>query len=145
MIDNLADLTKFLVAKFEALQGDLGIVDVFYGDQERIPRTPAACFEAGEKTRQLNGAPRRVMTNLTIYCLIYHNPIKSMQAVREEDDQLAEAIEAKIHEDPTFEGQVIDSLVTSIESGYQVKANSMFRASRLTIEARVQVQLPSAF
>lgn len=148
--DSIPVLNKFLVNKFEAKKADLGIADVYYGDQERIPRTPAVCFEPGEKDRELNGAPRRTKVDITLYCLVYHNPVKAVSSIREEDDLLAEAIETEIHADRQFldetgDPQVIDSMVTSIESGYQQKANSLFRVSRLTVEARVQIQLPSAF
>lgn len=125
----------------------LGLQDVFYGDQNRIPRTPAACVEPGGKSRTLNGMPRRTDLTLTAYVLVYHFRLATAEAVRLENDTLAEDIEAFLHidaqlKDTEGEAVVIDSMVTSIESGYQMKANSLFRASRLTFEARSQIQLP---
>lgn len=147
-LDSIPAQVNFLKDKIVAAQANLGISDVFYGDQERIPRTPAVCIEPGEKTRDLNGAPRRVMTEVTTYILIYHNPVTSTETIREQDDNLAEAVEALIHADPQFRdadgnAQVIDSLVSRIESGYQQKRGALYRASRLTVDARVQAQLPS--
>lgn len=143
-------LCGFLKDKLEANQVALGLIDIYYGDQARIPRTPAACVEPGGKDRTLNGAPRRTQVDVTIYILVYHAPLQSAETTREQDDLIAEAIETLIHADNYFKDltnmadpdQVIDSMVRRIESGYQMRANTMFRASRLTIEARVQEQLP---
>jgi hypothetical protein len=120
----------------------LNLEDVFYGDQQRIPRTPAACVESGEKRRALKGAPRMTLVDITTYVIVYHYKLKSVQEIREDNDLLAEAIETLVHSDCKLGGYVIDSMVTSVESGYQMKGNSLFRASRLTIEARSQVLLP---
>lgn len=150
MITDNAVMCRFLVNKLNASAAKtaLQIQDVYYGDQERLPRTPAVCVEPGEKVRELNGAPRRTLITFTNYIIVYHNPVKNATVIREEDDQRAEAIERFIHADPYFadgsgNDQVIDSLVTSIESGYQMRANTLFRASRLTVEARNQEQLPT--
>lgn len=147
-ITDNAVMCRFLTDKLNGAKNALQLADVFYGDQERLPRTPAACVEPGEKQRELNGAPRRTMITFTNYVIVYHNPVKTATKIREEDDQRAEAIERFIHADPYFADnlgadQVIDSLVTSIESGYQMKNNTLYRASRLTIEARQQEQLPT--
>jgi len=147
-ITDNAVMCRFLVDKFEKVKADLKLQDVFYGDQRKIPRTPALCVEPGEKTRELNGAPRRTSVTMTNYLIVYHNPVTSASVIREEDDQRAEAIERFIHADPHFvdennEDQVIQSLVTSIESGYQQKEGSLYRASRLTVEAQTQEQLPT--
>ena len=148
---NLQVLTKHLQKKFEDAKVDLGVQDVFYGDQNRIPRTPAICVEAGEKERELNGAPRRTLVDVTLYVLIYHGAIQSVQLNLEEVDSLAEEVESLIHQDPQFidpndasgfPAQVIHSLVTRVEAGYQMRSNTIFRATRLTVVARVQEQLP---
>jgi hypothetical protein len=66
-----------------------------------------------------------------------------MQTTRQQADNVAESVETLIHEDPTLGGTVIHSLVSRIESGYLMRRGSLFRASRLTVEATVQTQLPS--
>jgi hypothetical protein len=68
-----------------------------------------------------------------------------MQDVRQSDDELAENLEALIHQDGQMGGLVISSLVSSIESGYLMRNKAMFRASRLTVDATQQEQLPSNF
>jgi hypothetical protein len=149
LTDSMYVVAKYLEKLLTDNQATLGFADVFYGDQDRIPRTPAACVETGEKSRELVGAPRRTEVTITNYILVYHNPVKSVETIREEDDLLSELVESLVHQDPQMkdaegEDQVIDSLVTSVESGYQQKSNTLFRASRITVEARSRVQLPSS-
>lgn len=123
----------------------LGLQDVFYGDQARIPRTPVACVETGDKSVELNGAPRRVMATMTNYVIIYHASVASPQGNRRDNDALAETIETLINSDAQMASSVIDSLVRAVEYGYAERTNTIYRTSRLTIEARQQEQLPSSF
>lgn len=136
------DMADYLKTLIETNRTSLGLADVYYGDQNNIPRTPSACVDPGGKDRGLNGAPRRTLVTLTNYVLIYHNKMTSTEIIRREDDQRAEAIEKLIHQDSQMGGLVIDSMVTGIESGYLMRERTMFRASRLTIEAHVQEMLP---
>lgn len=147
LIDSLTDLAKDVKTRIEAQQGPLGLTAVYYGDQERIPTTPAICVEPGQKTRELNGLPRRTEVDLTIYVICYLYNLKSPEEIREGTDTLGEDIETVLHADAQLrdgsqEPTVIDSMVRSVESGYQMKRNSLFRATRLTFVARSQVQLP---
>jgi hypothetical protein len=142
LTDSLVTVSKYIETMLSSNAVALNLEDVFYGDQQRIPRTPAACVESGEKRRTLKGAPRMTLVDITTYIIVYHYKLKSVQEIREDNDLLAEAIETLVHSDCKLGGYVIDSMVTSVESGYQMKGNSLFRASRLTIEARSQVLLP---
>jgi hypothetical protein len=142
LTDSLVTVSKYIETMLSTNAVALNLDDVFYGDQQRIPRTPAACVESGEKRRTLKGAPRMTLVDITTYIIVYHYKLKSVQEIREDNDLLAEAIETLVHSDCKLGGYVIDSMVTSVESGYQMKGNSLFRASRLTIEARSQVLLP---
>lgn len=145
LTDSMVVVSKYIETVLTNANGTLLLADIFYGDQERIPRTPAACVEPGEKRRQLNGMPRKTQVDMTVYIIVYHYRISSLEEVREDNDELAELIETAVHVDAQLGGNVVDSMVTSIESGYQVKGKSLFRASRLTIEARSQALLPATF
>jgi hypothetical protein len=136
------DMAKYLETLIRNNAINLGIADVYYGDQNQIPRTPSVAIEPGGKIRELNGAPRRTRVTLTNYVIVYHNPMKPMAVIRQEDDERAEAIEALIHANAQLSGLVIDSMVTSIESGYLMRERTMFRSSRLTVEAHSQEMLP---
>lgn len=149
LTDSYVTVARYIETLLVNNKTTLGLQDVFYGDQERIPRTPAAVVEPGGKQRTLNGAPRRTQVDITAYVIIYHYNLKNIETLREDNDRLAEQIEATIHQDAQMKDgtgnmQVVDSMVTAVESGFQPKGNSLFRASRLTIEARSQAQLPSS-
>lgn len=148
LTDSYVAFAKDVQTRLEAAKVTLGIEQIFYGDQERIPVTPAVCIEPGDKKRTLNGLPRRTEVQMTVYLLVYHYQLDSPQTIRENNDELAESIETFLHQDAQFRDgssvpTVVDSMVTSIESGYQPKRNSLFRASRITLEARSQMQLPA--
>jgi hypothetical protein len=140
---SLPVLAQYLLDKVETDKVSLGVVDVFYGDQNRFPNYPTVCVEPSDKDRELHGAPRRTQVDTTIYILIYHGKVQDVRQNLKECDILAEAVEALVHADPDLGDQVIHSLVTRVESGYATKADSIVRASRLTVVARVQEQLPS--
>lgn len=144
LTNNIVPFAEFLDTLLETNKVALGLAAVFYGDQNRIPVTPTACVDPGEKRRELNGAPRRTSIVLTAYILIYHNPVKNVETIARESDAISEAVEAKIHESAQMGGIVIDSLVTVVEYGYQNKNNTLYRVSRLTVEGRSQAQLPSS-
>ena len=144
MSDDLYVMAKYIQSLIETNKAGLNISDVYYGDQEKIPRVPTACVDTGSKRRELSGAPRRTTVDMETYVLVYTGAVASQTANREQDDQIAEAVEDLIHQDATMGGLVIDSLVSGIEFGYALRNNSLFRTARLTVTARDQVQLPSS-
>jgi len=123
----------------------VGLADVFYGDQQKIAKTPIACVEPGMKRREENGAPRRYMNLMNTHIIIYHGQVQSTSQNQKVTDGIAESLQDLIHADATLEGRCIDSVVRSVEPGYQTRGTSLFRASMLTVEARQQELLPSNF
>jgi hypothetical protein len=140
--DKLTVYTQALVDKFTANAVSLGIQDVFYGDQNKVPRSPAVCVEPNDKGRDLVGAPRYTETILSVYVIIYHAVVQDEQVTRKQADLFAEAVEDLIHLDPQLGGLVIHCMVTSSQSGYAVKARSLFRATRMIVEGKVRKTLP---
>ena len=119
--------------------------DVYYGDQVKIPFVPTICVEAGSHSRQSNGAPRRYLKTIYTYVLVYLGKVQGTGENMFEADQLAEQLEELLNADAQMAGLVIDSFVSSIEYNYLERTNSIFRVARLTIESRMQEQLPSSF
>lgn len=149
LIDSYVSLAQIVEQKLTDNKTALGLKGIFYGDQRRIPYTPAACVEPMGKNRELQGLPRRTAVVLSCGIIVYLYNLGSPEDVRLADDEMAESIETILHQDPQLvdsngDQQVIDSMVTSIESGYQQNGNSLFRAARLTFEAHSIVQLPTA-
>ncbi len=120
------------------------VADVFYGDQNQIPRTPAITVAASQKSRELAGAPRRILNTFEVFINIYFSNVRPIAVNHEEADQLAEAVEAKIHEDIVFGGLVINSLVVLNEAGFLNRDNSQFRGNRLIVRATSKTMLPMA-
>lgn len=144
--DSFYVFAKKLQSIAENAKDDLGIADIWYGDQQQIPRTPTLCIVPDGKTRQIEGAPRRSRNNLKCYLVLYHSKVQDVQKNSEEVDQLAEALEAEVHKDPTLGGLVIHSLVSSIDAGEITRlvntTKTLFRASRLTVEGNSKTLLP---
>jgi hypothetical protein len=121
----------------------LGLKAVYYGDQDHIPVSPVVCVEPEGKNRTLVRIGRGTDVEFSLYLLVYGASIRDPQTNRSDIDDLAERIEALIHQNERLDGLVVTSLVTRVESGYATKSNAIMRASRLTIEARSQERLPT--
>lgn len=138
----IPEVAEALFDKLEANKVVLGIQAVYYGDQNRLPVTPAVCIEPDAKTNTLKSAFRMVSLDFKVYILIYHSQVTSPQDNRRNADALAEAVETLIHADKDLGGRVIHCMIDEIASGYVTKGNSLVRASRLTFSALSQNQLP---
>jgi hypothetical protein len=138
-----ADYTKTLLED-PAWMTTTGIKRVSYGDVEKVDIVPLVCVEPSDKARDFNGAPRRTQINFEVYVLIYFGALASSQDNRRETDQIAEAVETRLHSDPQCGGLVISSLVTGVTSGVANKGGALIRASRLTWTAKSQIHLPMA-
>lgn len=130
----------------ETNAGTLGIADggIFYGDQARIPVSPAVCVEPNNKSVDLYGAGRMTEVKITLYLLVYHSEIRDISSNREDADTLAEAIATLVNSSATFYGSAIHCYVTDVTSGYSTKSNTTMRATRITWEATTQERLPNS-
>lgn len=142
LVEDLADFTDAVYNLFDGKLSDLGIRAIFYGDQNRIPTTPALCVEPDDETSVYKGAPRMMLVTFRLYLLVYHSAITSPQENRRNSDTLAKDVKAVANADPTLGGLLIDSYVSNVASGYVVKDRTLMRASRITFEGRSQARLP---
>ena len=122
-------------------QSELGIIDVFYGDQVLIPRTPAVCIEPTQKQREYAGVPYATQNTLEVALLIYFCVLGNSQEARMDCDALAEKIEAKLHLDKQLGGLVIQGHCTQIESGYAQKNNVVIVTSRILWQGLSKTQI----
>lgn len=120
-----------------------GLQDVWYGDQSTLPHTPAACVETGPKRRTYNGVPRRFEVDFEVYILLYMERIQDFQKNRKEAEELSEAVEVILHQDPTLGGLAVDSYVSAAEPGYATRGRLLVSAVRLTLAVKSQRMLPS--
>jgi hypothetical protein len=118
---------------------------VFYGDQDRIPGYPAICLEpdlAGYSEPSGTYLGRKTTITLSFFVLVYHGEVRDPQVNRRDADVLANECTDLVHSHFTGEGRVVYCWVSSITSGYATKAGTLVRASRLTVSATTQAQLP---
>lgn len=141
----LSEVGLFIYNLLDRNSVDLGLSEIMYGDQVKIPTTPAACVETGSKTQEYNGAPRRVQVTMEVFVILYLARVGDKQENRMDVEDLAEQVETLIHQDSSLGGLVIYSLVNSIVYGYDVRGGDMIRAARLSVTGASQGQLPSAF
>lgn len=118
------------------------VQDVFYGDEQRIPRTPAITVAASQKVRELEGAPRRVRNVLDVFVNVFFSDVRAVELNHRAADQLSEQVEAVIHADITFGGIVINSMVVLNEAGFLNRRESTFRGNRLIVQVMTKTSLP---
>lgn len=140
--DSVAVLAAYLETLLKANQVTLNVADVFYSDQQRIPRTPTICVDPSSKTREIIGAPRRTKNVMEVYIILYFSRVIDVQVNSRDSDAMCDAVEAIVHADPTLGNLVIHSLVTHTEAGYRIREDTQFRAARLTVQAESQSMLP---
>jgi len=144
-------ITQDLVTKIDAAKATFTppVALVFYGDQDRIPSTPAVCVETGDKTRTLSGAPNMTTNEFEIFILVYHDKVQDSQLTRKEVDAIAYQIEKLIHQDLQLTNggptpHMIHGFVRSHESGYTFKSGTLYRSARLTYFGMNKTSLPVA-
>lgn len=129
-----------------ANQMSLGLADVFYGFHVMIPRTPAAVVAPGIKRRVLAGvsAPGgRTMNYLPVFIDVHSSRVgpepeeEKMLAL----ENLADTIEALIHQDTTLGGILIHGFCIQGDPGITHIGNSQFNTVRLTFEGQTKTYL----
>lgn len=124
-----------------AMKTSLGVKDVWYGDQTKVPQVPCLVVESGTSRRTLTGAPSRTDINFVVHVTVYHAAISDTQANRRACDTLARAVEAQLHSDKQMGGNVIHGFCTSIEPGFAFKGGALMHATRVTWEGLSKVMI----
>jgi hypothetical protein len=123
-------------------------IDVFYGDQDRLPHTPSICVEPGDASYELAGLPNMTENLLEVFILVYHNQVQDLQQTRLETDELASQIRRLLHQD--LQLQVVGGpllthgYVRAHESGYTYKQKTLYRSARLVYVGKNKTSLQFA-
>lgn len=129
-------LAKAIEQKLVDNMGTLGLLDVLYGDQLMLPKSPAAVVTPGVKNRPLMGvsAPGgRVENRMTVFIDVLSQDALSSEAdARLQLQQLAEDVEDTLHEDVTMGGIIIHGYVNIWDPGTTFIQASKFRTVRMT-------------
>lgn len=116
------------------------IKDIFYGDQDKIPRTPAICIEPGTKRRTWPPLPTLQSQNdFEIHFLIYHVRMDaSTQEAKMQADLLGDLIEEYINishtrlKDADDNDLLIHGHVVESDPGYINRGTSRWHATNIT-------------
>jgi hypothetical protein len=143
----------FLKSDATNIEG-LGLQEVYYGDQQQIPVSPAVCVEAGSVERSLEGVPFQTKNTITVAFMVYHAGLGDIQAIQHTADVLTEDLAEELNRfslpavgvnaSPTgtqVDGLVIYGHTTGIEYGYAVRSNVLMRANRITWEGLTKTHL----
>lgn len=140
----IIDLLKANVSLLKASVSNVGVPgveDIYYGDQEKFPRSPSICVDVNSLQRTLQGFSYRSDNAFIVYIYVHHARIQGNQLTRKEAQQISEVITTLIHADPQLGGNVIHGFVSTNESGYTYRQNTMYRTNRLTYEPYTKTRL----
>lgn len=132
----LFKLCDYWMNKFDTDKQLFNLEDVFYGDQNQIPRTPALCLEPDGKRRVIEGVggSGRVLNTMGLYVLLYISKVQDTQVSARDALVLAESIEAYMHQDKSSGGLLVHGYCTEVEPGYRTRGDTRFRACRIKFE-----------
>lgn len=132
-------ISKYLQNWLNANKASLGIQNVYYGDQELIPKTPSVCVQPGNLVRTLSGALWQADTITSILIMVYHGEIQSKQINQAECDAFAIAIEDFLHTDHYLSNVAIDAQAPLITSGFvsSIEPGSIRRGGKLMFATRL--------
>lgn len=139
----LSVATQAVLDIAEAGAPGLGILDVWYGEQLRIPRTPALAVESSFVEWKLDGvgAQGRTRNTFTIFVIGYISKLQDNQITRKAVDEMMEDVAALYTADTTWGGAVIYGLPVSYEPGYTTRQGESFRVGRLTLEGMTKTNV----
>lgn len=138
--DKPSEVTLYIQTKLQQ-DATLGLRDVWYGDQNLIPRIPAAAVEPGTRNRSWAGTSRQTLNSFIVDVILYHSVLEDINTGRLEALQLAERVEALLHADPTMGGHVYAGLCTSIEPGYARRGDLLLQATQVRWEGNSKTRV----
>jgi hypothetical protein len=138
--DKQSILVQAIVDKMLSNSAALGIQDVFYGDQDILPRTPVITVQAGPVQKDLVQTGFTTMNTAHVFLTIYHGKIQDVQKNAKSADQLTEAVIDLLHLDKQLGGLVITGYVTTNEPGLADRGG-MLKANRITWQGISKTQI----
>lgn len=141
--DRFSPITDKIYTILDDAKTSLGVMDVYYGDQELLPRTPAVTVESGAYSRELAGMGGKGMTEnrSTVYVMVYFGRVQDVQQNSRDADALSEAIMDVLHTDVTLEGLIVHGHVSGIEPGYATRRGVLLRSARVTWNGLTKTQI----
>lgn len=126
---------------FTTIKDDLGIVDVFYGDQMRIPNSPTLCVEPATTERVLSNTGLTTANTFYFNIILYDTRLGDVEEIQYTLDQLAEDVVDRLHSIGTLDELIIYGVAERMEYGYLIKSNRLMRADRIMFRAETKTEL----
>jgi hypothetical protein len=133
-------VTKAMIDFLNLEKSNIGIKEVFYGDQAQFLAVPAVCIEPAQTTREVEGIPYQTFNTFSIAILVYHTSLSGTQTIQEVCDVISEdltdvlnkeSISAQAGGGTRFGGIIISGHITRHEYGYRMLADKLMRCNRL--------------
>lgn len=130
--------------------GGKTVQDVWFDDQDLLPKTPAICVVPNVKRRPISGASNFTENRIDTIILVYHvsvTPDMSRQDTKRTTIGLAEVIEAYLHNNQlqllTTGGDrlTIHSWVTEMDPGYAYKNGTLYNAVQMNWSSLTKTRL----
>jgi len=147
--DNTLEVANRFFEILDLAKAELGVTDVWFGDQLTVPRVPALCVEPGAERRQLEGIPD--MTRMTIETgfFLYHSKVdRSQQVARRECVAVAQRIKNYLHVNHirlySVDGSqqlTIHGFCTELDPGYAVRGDNRYNAVQMVWSSLTKTSL----
>lgn len=131
-------------ALVNANKEELGIENVYYGDHNNIPDSVSVVVQPIPKTRELagvGGPGGRSMNTMRFYVWVHNSKLGSEEEERLRVDQIAEEVEALLHNDVTLDGIIIHGFVEEMDPGITKFDNSQYRTVQMRYKAISKTQI----
>lgn len=132
-ISNFA-VTKKVFDMLTDAKEELELEDVWYGEQELMPRFPCLVVDQRPKRRAFNGTQRWDLV-FTVAITVYHSKVVSSGENRMENEEFAYKVEQWFMADKDrlmLDGLVLLGYIISVEPGTIAKRSTMYAVTRLT-------------
>lgn len=145
-------VTKYIRNLLEQNAGSLGLRAVLYGDQEVIPKAPAACVVPAVLRRNFNQTGLQTDNNFELSILIYSSDLRaSTENIQEACDELTERVMDLINVKGSpanrglggdqFGGILMEALTIGIEYEYSQTPDKLMRMNRIIVSGRSRTYL----
>jgi hypothetical protein len=121
------------------------VQDVWYGDQQLLPHTPAICVAPGMKTREFQGASLRTLNVFETLVWVYFCKLQDVQENLHGCTAVMDAVDYMVQtnngSDNTLGGIVTSVICMQSEPGIATKQGALMMAARLAFRSQSKTML----
>jgi len=125
-------------AKASLTYDSVTVQDVWFGDQNLVPRTPALCVVPGFARFELHAAQAMTENRIETYFMLYHGPVSEEQQSLRRTVGLANVIMTWLHRNhlqlyaANGDRLTVHNHVAEMEPGFAYKPKTLHHAVRMT-------------